>query len=460
MGRIFGTDGVRGIANTEISCTLATNVARAAAMVVAQVSHRKPVFLIGRDTRLSSPMLEAAITAGLCSVGADVVLLGVVPTPAVAYLVRELGADAGIMLSASHNPFEFNGIKIFNGEGYKLSDELEFAIEEIVLDHVVPYDLKWNAGIGTVSVNYEAVEKYIDHLASTVSVDLTGLKVLVDCSNGSASATAPRLFEKLGAEVTFLSNRPDGININENCGSTHVENLCQKVKDGGYDAGLAFDGDADRCLAVDELGQIVDGDRMVAIFAKDLKDKGKLPDNKAVVTVMSNIGFFKFAKEQGIVPETTKVGDRYVLENMLRTGNIIGGEQSGHVIFFEHMPTGDGELSGIQLLAIMKEQGKTLSQLASIMEVFPQVMVNVRADKRMKQEWETDEGVRQTMEKYSKQLGERGRILVRASGTEPLIRVMVEGENQEEISQIAQNIAQTIKERLQYHEDCGKLEEF
>ena len=460
MGRIFGTDGVRGIANTELSCTLATNVARAAAMVVAQVSHRKPVFLIGRDTRLSSPMLEAAITAGLCSVGADVVQLGVVPTPAVAYLVKEMGADAGIMLSASHNPFEFNGIKIFNGQGYKLSDELEFAIEEIVLDHVVPYDLKWNEEIGTVSVDHQAVERYIDHLASTIQTDLSGLKVLVDCSNGSAAATAPRLFAKLGAQVTFVADQPDGMNINQNCGSTHVENLCQLVREGGYDAALAFDGDADRCLAVDELGQVVDGDRMVAIFAKDLKEKGKLTGNKAVVTVMSNIGFFKFAKENGIVPETTKVGDRYVLENMLRTGNCIGGEQSGHVIFFEHMPTGDGELSGIQLLAIMKEQGKPLSQLASVMEVFPQVMVNVRADKRMKQQWETDEGVRLALEKYSRQLGDKGRILVRASGTEPLIRVMVEGENQEEIDQIAQTIAQTIKERLQYHEDCGKLEEF
>lgn len=460
MGRIFGTDGVRGIANTEISCTLATNVARAAAMVVAQVSHRKPVFLIGRDTRLSSPMLEAAITAGLCSVGADVVQLGVVPTPAVAYLVREMGADAGIMLSASHNPFEFNGIKIFNGQGYKLSDELEFAIEEIVLEHVVPYDLKWNEGLGTVYTDHQAVERYIDHLASTIPGDLSGLKVLVDCSNGSAAATAPRLFAKLGAQVTFVADQPNGVNINDNCGSTHVENLCQLVREGGYDAALAFDGDADRCLAVDELGQVVDGDRMVAIFSKDLKEKGRLKGNRAVVTVMSNIGFFKFAKEHGILAETTKVGDRYVLENMLRTGNCIGGEQSGHVIFFEHMPTGDGELSGIQLLAIMKEQGKTLSQLASVMEVFPQVMVNVRADKRMKQQWETDEGVRLVLEKYSRQLGERGRILVRASGTEPLIRVMVEGESKEEIDQIAQTIAQTIKERLQYHEDCGKLEEF
>ncbi|MBR5485915.1 MAG: phosphoglucosamine mutase [Oscillospiraceae bacterium] len=449
MGRIFGTDGVRGIANTELNCNLAMDVARAAAMVVANAAHRKPVFVIGMDTRLSSPMLEAAVTAGLCSVGADVIQLGVVPTPAVAYLVKQLGADAGIMLSASHNPFEFNGLKIFNGEGYKLSDEMEFAIEEIVLDHVLPFDLKWNEKLGTVRVEHSAVEKYIEHIASTVQTDLGGMKILVDCANGSASATAPKLFERLGAKVDFIACEPDGTNINNGCGSTHIDKLCEKVKAGGYDAGLAFDGDADRCLAVDENGEIIDGDRMIAIFAKDLKQKGRLAGNKAVVTVMSNIGFFKFARENGIETEITKVGDRYVLENMLKTGNRIGGEQSGHVIFFDYMPTGDGELSGIQLLAIMKEQGKKLSELAAVMQVFPQVMVNVRADKKMKQQWETDEGVRMVLEKYKKHLGESGRILVRASGTEPLIRVMVEGQNRDEIECIAQEIAQTIKERLQ-----------
>ncbi|MEG1779526.1 MAG: phosphoglucosamine mutase, partial [Oscillospiraceae bacterium] len=347
--RIFGTDGVRGIANTELSCKLAMNVARAAAMVVAHCAHHRPTFLIGRDTRISSPMLEAAIASGLCSVGANVILLGAVPTPAVAYLIKEMKVDAGIMISASHNPYEFNGIKIFSGDGTKLSDEQEFAIEEIVLDKVMPYALKCNEEIGTIRLDHSAVDRYIDHLVSTIDVDLRGIKILVDCSNGSASCTAAKLFAKLGAEATFVADTPNGMNINNNCGSTNIKGLVQKVKDGRYMLGVAFDGDADRCLAVDELGNVIDGDRMIAIFAKGLKQKGKLVNNKVVVTVMSNIGFFKFAKDNDILVEITKVGDRYVLENMLRTGNCIGGEQSGHVIFFKYMPTGDGQLSAIQL---------------------------------------------------------------------------------------------------------------
>ena len=416
MGRVFGTDGARGVANTEISCELALELGRAAAMVAARdLGGRKPRFLVGRDTRLSSPMLEGAIAAGLCSAGADAVLLGVVPTPAVAYLTaRE--ADGGIMLSASHNSFEFNGIKIFDRNGLKLSDEKEFEIEEIVLDHTVPYDLKWGDHVGTISHAPGLVDAYLEHLLSTVKGPFpAGKRILVDCANGSASATAPLLFERLGLQADFVGCEPDGTNINLNCGSTHIDRLGRLVLEGGYDMGFAFDGDADRFLAVDETGTLVDGDRLIAIFAKDLKEKGRLKNNSAVVTVMSNLGFFRFAREEGIEISVTKVGDRYVLENMLATGNVIGGEQSGHVIFFEHMPTGDGQLSALQLLDILGRKGLSLSKAASVMTVYPQVLVNVRADKEMKRLLDTDEGVRRAVEGYEQELGDEGRILIRPS---------------------------------------------
>ena len=306
MGRIFGTDGARGVANTEISCTLAMDIGRAAAMVVARDHKKKrPLFLVGHDTRISHDMLESAISAGLCSVGADVVTLGTVPTPAVAYLVKNSDADAAIMLSASHNPYEFNGIKIFGSEGFKLTDDEEYEIEGIVLDHVLPYDLKWNDELGTIRSGENMVEDYIDHIVSTVSCDLSGLRVAADCANGSASATAAKIFQKLGADVTILNDKPNGININDNCGSTHIEALGKYVKENGYDLGVAFDGDADRCLAVDENGELVDGDRLIAIFASQMKQEGHLANNTAVVTIMSNMGFFKFAEEAGIHVEKT-----------------------------------------------------------------------------------------------------------------------------------------------------------
>ena len=342
MGRIFGTDGARGVANTEISCTLAMDIGRAAAMVVARDHHkRKPVFLVGHDTRISHDMLESAIAAGLCSVGADVVTLGTVPTPAVAYLVANSDADAAIMLSASHNPYEFNGIKIFGAEGFKLTDEEEMEIEEIVLDHVLPYDLKWNDELGVIRSGETLVEQYIDHIVSTVEGDLSGIRVAADCANGSASATAAKIFAKLGADVTILNDKPNGVNINDNCGSTHIDVLGKYVRENGFDLGVAFDGDADRCLAVDESGELVDGDKLIAIFSSQMKREGKLANDTAVVTVMSNMGFFKFAEQAGIHVEKTSVGDRYVLQNMLEHGHCIGGEQSGHIIFREFMTTGD-----------------------------------------------------------------------------------------------------------------------
>ena len=459
MGRIFGTDGARGVANTEISCTLAMDIGRAAAMVVARDHHkRKPVFLVGHDTRISHDMLESAIAAGLCSVGADVVTLGTVPTPAVAYLVANSDADAAIMLSASHNPYEFNGIKIFGAEGFKLTDEEEMEIEEIVLDHVLPYDLKWNDELGVIRSGETLVEQYIDHIVSTVEGDLSGIRVAADCANGSASATAAKIFAKLGADVTILNDKPNGVNINDNCGSTHIDMLGKYVRENGFDLGVAFDGDADRCLAVDENGELVDGDKLIAIFSSQMKREGKLANDTAVVTVMSNMGFFKFAEQAGIHVEKTSVGDRYVLQNMLEHGHCIGGEQSGHIIFREFMTTGDGQLTAVQLLRAIKKSGKKLSELAQLMQVYPQVILNVRADKEMKRMVKVDEGVLKRQQQLEAGMNGNGRILVRPSGTEPVIRIMVEGLDREAIMNAAKSMEQIIIERLGYNEDCKGLE--
>ena len=459
MGRIFGTDGARGVANTEISCTLAMDIGRAAAMVVARDHHkRKPVFLVGHDTRISHDMLESAIAAGLCSVGADVVTLGTVPTPAVAYLVANSDADAAIMLSASHNPYEFNGIKIFGAEGFKLTDEEEMEIEEIVLDHVLPYDLKWNDELGVIRSGETLVEQYIDHIVSTVEGDLSGIRVAADCANGSASATAAKIFAKLGADVTILNDEPNGVNINDNCGSTHIDVLGKYVRENGFDLGVAFDGDADRCLAVDENGELVDGDKLIAIFSSQMKREGKLANDTAVVTVMSNMGFFKFAEQAGIHVEKTSVGDRYVLQNMLEHGHCIGGEQSGHIIFREFMTTGDGQLTAVQLLRAIKKSGIKLSELAQLMQVYPQVILNVRADKEMKRMVKVDEGVLKCQQQLEEGMNGNGRILVRPSGTEPVIRIMVEGLDREAIMNAAKSMEQIIIERLGYNEDCKGLE--
>lgn len=460
MGRIFGTDGARGIANTEISCMLAMDIGRAAAMVVAQKRRKtRPIFLLGNDTRISYHMLTSAISAGLCSVGADVIQLGVVPTPAVAYLVKRMNADAAIMLSASHNPYEYNGIKIFGSDGFKLTDEEEFEIEEIVLDHKLPYDIKWNDDIGTIRQDKGAIEDYIDHIVSTVEgQDLSGLKVAVDCANGSASRTAELIFSHLNADVTIFNEQPDGVNINRKCGSTHIEYLSKIVRKKGFDLGVSFDGDADRCLAVDENGKLVDGDELLAIFAKQMKENGKLANDTLVVTVMSNLGLFKFAEAEKINIEKTKVGDRYVLQNMVEHGHNIGGEQSGHLIFRDYMTTGDGQLTAVQLIQALKKSGKKLSEAASIMKIFPQVSVNVRADKNMKKMVKVDQGVLKAIEEFESELGKNGRILVRPSGTEPVIRVMVEGQNLKKIREIANSLAQTIVERLAYNEDFKGLE--
>ncbi len=456
MGRLFGTDGARGVANTELTCELAMQIGRAAAMVLTEQTNERPKVLIGMDTRASSQMLESAIAAGLCSVGADVNLLGEIPTPAVAYLVKKYKYDAAIMISASHNPCEYNGIKIFQNNGYKLPDALEEEIESIILDKSQIPPVKIGGEVGRIKRSRTAAADYIkylygiakDDLSENGIIDFDGLKIAIDCSNGAASVTAPELFMKLCNDCFFMASHPNGTNINNNCGSTHLEVLQDFVVRNGCDAGLAFDGDADRFLAVDEKGNVVDGDKLIAIFSKYMKGKGKLKNDTAVVTVMSNMGFFKFCEENGINCEKTKVGDRYVLENMLQNGYSIGGEQSGHLIFLDHATTGDGQLSALKLLCIMKETGIKLSELASQMTVFPQVLVNVRVSDFGKAKFPRDKEIKNAIEAAEKELGADGRVLVRVSGTEPLVRVMLEGKDEEKINVLAQELAEVIKERL------------
>ncbi len=456
MGRLFGTDGARGIANSELTCELAMQIGRAAAMVLTAHTNKRPKVLIGMDTRASSQMLESAISAGLCSVGADVMLLGEIPTPAVAYLVKKYEYDAAVMISASHNPCEYNGIKIFQGTGYKLPDNLEEEIESIILDKTQVPPVKVGGDVGRITRSKTARTDYSNYLKSIAKNDLkeydinnlNGLRIAVDCSNGASSVIAPNVFMSLCDDCYFLAAHPNGTNINEKCGSTHLEVLQDFVVRNKCDAGLAFDGDADRFLAVDENGQVVDGDKLIAIFAKYLKNKGKLKNNTAVVTVMSNMGFFKFCEENDINCEKTKVGDRYVLESMLENDYIIGGEQSGHIIFRDFATTGDGELSALKLLCIMKESGKKLSELASEMKVFPQVLINVRVSDFGKARFPRDKEIKNAIESAEKELGDTGRVLVRVSGTEPLVRVMLEGKDEEKINVLAQEIAEVIKERL------------
>ncbi len=448
MGRLFGTDGARGVANTELTCELAMNIGRAAAMVLTSSEVEHPTFLIGKDTRVSGDMLEGALVAGLCSVGANVKILGVVPTPAVAYLVSKYKADAGIMISASHNPYEFNGIKLFNDEGFKLPDELEEQIESIVLDNSEPYKVCSRDALGSVEYIAEAADEYINHVVSTVDYDLSGMRIALDCSNGSASRTAKKLFEKLGAECHMLFDHPDGININENCGSTHTETLMRYVRDNNLDAGLAFDGDADRCLAVDDNGELVDGDYIIAIIAADFKSRGKLKNNTVVGTVMTNMGFQKFCEVNGMKFVSTKVGDRYVLEAMRLEDYNIGGEQSGHVICLDYSTTGDGQLTGAQLLSLINRRQARLSSIATLMERYPQILINVKVENENKNKFYTDKEVKEEIKRVENILEGRGRILVRLSGTEPIIRVMLEGEDYAEISRLANETAAVIKERL------------
>jgi len=449
MGRLFGTDGARGVANTELTCELAMNIGRAAAMVLTDSGvHKHPKILIGKDTRLSSDMLEGALIAGLCSVGAEVVLLGAVPTPTVAFLIKKYKADAGIMISASHNPFEFNGIKIFSSDGYKLPDALEAEIESIVLDNSKPYYAPLGDGLGRVVRCETAVEDYIQHIIDTVPYRLDGMKIAIDCSNGSSSATAETLFTRLGAECHMLADKPDGININKDCGSTHLENLQKFVVDNGLQLGVAFDGDADRCLAVDENGDVIDGDFIMAICALDLASRNKLSKKTAVGTVMSNMGFSRFCSDNGLNFVSTNVGDRYVLEAMLREGYNFGGEQSGHVIFLDYSTTGDGQLTAAQLLSLVNRRQAKLSSIATLMTKYPQVLINVKVTNEGKLHFFTNQEIKDKIEAVKKELGDDGRILVRLSGTEPLVRVMIEGLDMELITRLANETAELIKYQI------------
>ena len=448
MGRLFGTDGARGVANTEITCELALKIGRAAAMVLAEDLDHKPLVLIGMDTRKSGDMLGSAIAAGLCSVGADVLMLGVVPTPAVAYLVKTYEYDAGIMISASHNPCEYNGIKIFRSNGYKLPDSMEEEIEAIILDDVRKPPQVIGGEIGKVTLAQNAVRDYINHIASTADSQFYGLRIALDCANGSASVSANDLFKQLGADCVVINAQPDGTNINLDCGSTHIEGLSRYVREHRYMLGFAFDGDADRLLCVDEDGALVDGDKVMAICAKYLKDNDKLNGNTLVTTVMSNMGLFEFCKANGINVEKTKVGDRYVLEEMLKKCYHIGGEQSGHIIFLDYATTGDGQLTAVQLLNIIRATGKSLKQLASEIEIFPQVLKNVKVSAFGKLRLSEDEDIKLAIEEAERELGDSGRVLVRPSGTEPLVRVMLEGKDKTLIERLCEMIADVVSQRL------------
>ena len=448
MGRLFGTDGVRGIANKDLTCELAMNLGRAAATVLSNNARRRPIFVVGMDTRISSEMLSSSITAGLCSVGADVYVLGTVPTPAVAYLISKYKADAGIMISASHNPAEYNGIKMFSGDGYKLPDALEEQIEKLVLDDKEFGEYQIGENVGKVTYMTNATKDYIDHLKSTVPNSLDGLKIAVDCANGSASTTAKSLMEQLGAEATILFAEPDGININEKCGSTHIEALSKYVVENKLDMGVAYDGDADRCLCVDEKGNIIDGDQIMAICSQDMKERGRLAKNTVIGTILTNLGFIKYCEANDINFIATKVGDKFVLEEMLLEEYNFGGEQSGHIIFRDFATTGDGELTSIQLLSLLKRSGKKLSELANIMKKYPQESINVKVTADAKVKFYTNPIVKKAIDDAKVELGDKGRLVVRPSGTEPLIRVMVECIEEQLMHEVATEVAEVIEKEL------------
>lgn len=444
MGKLFGTDGIRGVANESLDARLAYRVGQAAALSLSDDSGTKPTVVIGKDTRISSDMLEAALVAGLTACGCNAILLGVIPTPAVAYLTVQLHADAGIVISASHNPYEHNGIKMFSAEGYKLSDELEAEIEAYILQEG-ELPVRTCGGLGQTMNGSFAAEYYLDHLVGTVE-KLSGLRVLIDCANGAASATARQLFGRFDLQADYINDKPDGTNINDACGSTHLEMLSEGVVRGGYDLGLAFDGDADRCLAVDEKGQEIDGDRIMAICAKTLTEQGKLQGGGFVATVMSNIGLHKYCASAGLKLLCAKVGDRNVLELMQKEGMVLGGEQSGHIIFLDYMTTGDGELSALQFLSILMQSGRKASELAGLIRRYPQVLKNVRVGGNAEKDaiMASRELNAATAEAEARLSG-NGRVLIRPSGTEPLIRVMVEAGEMDVAESVSDFLVQNVE---------------
>lgn len=447
MGRLFGTDGIRGVVGETLTAELAYRVGQAITIVLTKQKGSAPTITIGKDTRISSDMLESALMAGICSMGGSVMPFGTIPTPAVAFLTVQEEADAGIVISASHNPFEHNGIKIFGSQGYKLSDEMEAAVEDIVLSEE-PLQVMTHEKIGMRLHGMRQMKAdYIDHLLSTVDCDMRGLRVLVDCANGAASATAPDLFCRLPLHADFIFDKPDGVNINNGCGSTHMETLCQGVVEGKYELGIAFDGDADRCLLVDEKGNIIDGDKVLAVCGRAMRHKGSLNGDAIVATVMSNLGLHEFCRKGDYNLVCTDVGDRHVLEKMIECGYMIGGEQSGHTIFREFATTGDGELTALQFIQAYCEAGVPASELVACCAQYPQELINVPVSTvgGAKQRIMDDERLWEQVRRQEEALQGEGRILVRPSGTEALIRVMVEAKTVETAHNVAQTLADFIK---------------
>ncbi|WMJ78959.1 MULTISPECIES: phosphoglucosamine mutase [unclassified Sedimentibacter] len=447
MGKLFGTDGVRGIANKDLSPELAYKLGRIGGFFLTQ-GKKRPKMVVGTDTRISGDMLVAALSSGLNSAGVDVLYLGILPTPAVARMIKVLEADGGVMVTASHNPVEYNGIKFFNEHGLKLTDEIENSIEEYILNNLDIEFLPVAGEVGRIIRVENPLRKYTDFLKQTIDTDLTGIKVAVDCGNGAVYKAAPELLRELGAQVYVIHNDPNGININVECGSTKPEEVQKLVLETGADVGLSFDGDADRLIAADENGSIVDGDHILAICGSNMKESGKLKSNTIIGTVMTNMGLDICLKEKDINIIKTKVGDRYVLEEMIKGGHSIGGEQSGHIIFLDHNTTGDGLLTAIQLLSVMKKKNMKLSELASVMEVMPQVLVNARVSEEKKKSYTDDDIIKSKIEEIERHFHGNGRVLIRPSGTEPLVRVMIEGERQEELDKYANELAVLIEERL------------
>ncbi len=445
MSRLFGTDGVRGEANVGLAPELAYRLGRAATLYFGKRSEDKPKILIGRDTRISGEMFEAALTAGICSAGGRAVLAGIIPTPAVAYLVKKIDAAAGIVISASHNPFYDNGIKFFGGDGYKLPDAVEDEIENIVrqIESDDKFEKPTGAKIGDVEHRHDLLKDYIDFVISTTTERFDGMKIALDCANGAAFEAMPAVLKKLGAEVILMGDKPNGININDDCGSTHIENLRLEVLRKKADIGIAHDGDADRCLCIDEKGDLIDGDHILIMCAKLMMDVGALPNNTVVTTVMANIGFRQAIENLGGRYEITAVGDRYVLENMKANGYKLGGEQSGHIIFTDYSTTGDGLITALQVLTAMKKSKKSAAELNKMMTTFPQVLINIRV--KDKDAYKNADAVKRAITEGETELGTSGRILVRASGTEPLIRVMAEGPNKLQLDKICNKIAAEIE---------------
>jgi len=444
MGKLFGTDGVRGIANSELTPELAFRLGRAAGILLKKPEQRTAI-IVGKDTRISGSLLESALSAGICSSGVDVYATGVIPTPGIAFLTKSMNACAGAVISASHNRFNDNGIKFFNKTGYKLADELEEQIEALVLSDMENLPRPTGSDVGRIIYFHDAVNRYVEFLKEKINVSFTGLRIVVDCANGAVSEIASRVYRELGAQVLTIHDHPTGININEECGSTHIESLQEAVLEYHADLGLAHDGDGDRFIAVDEKGQEVNGDKIMVICGLHLQKKGELR-HKVVVTVMSNLGLKKAFEKEGIEVFETKVGDRYVLEKMLEVRAVLGGEQSGHIIFLQHNSTGDGILTALHLLSVVKETGRPLSELAEQMSTYPQVLVNVSV--KDKNAWVDNPAIKQAINVAEMELGDNGRLLVRPSGTEPLLRIMAEGEDKAQLEKITEQIKAIVLQEI------------